>query len=147
MAKWTHTHMPQQREIVKSPLFCTRAEKVTVWMHALKKRMLCVACWLHLSGAWEGFPLDRKRKKRKKAFLATHGKAELWRAAHTCFSEGACFTCSPNDQHAGFSLHCQSQPVSKERERRGWHTCPSQRGWMNYSSNNGAQVTEVLSVC
>lgn len=122
-----------------------------------EKRMPCVACWLHQSGAREGFPLDRtgkEKKKKKNTFLTTHGKAELWRATHTCCSEGACFTYSPSDQRAGFSLAPRvyilwlgvSQRAEKERGEHDIDVTAS-RGWMNHSSNNGAPVTEVLSVC
>lgn len=44
--------------------------------------------------------IGQEEEKKKHTFLTTHGKAELWRAAHTCCSEGACFTYGPNGQHA-----------------------------------------------
>lgn len=125
----------------------------TVWKKNAVCRLLTASVWStgRVSIGQDG---ERKKKKKKNTFLTTHGKAELWRATHTCCSEGACFTYSPSDQRAGFSLAPRvyilwlgvSQRAEKERGEHDIDVTAS-RGWMNHSSNNGAPVTEVLSVC
>lgn len=156
MATLTQYLRPRQKEIVKAQPFCTHAQKVTVWTHAMKKknpRTLCVACWLHQSGAWQGFPLDRKRKKKEKHI--PHYTWEGWAmesCPHVLFRRGlfhleskwpACRLLSPQ----AYTLWLRaSQWAEKERAERDIDVKAS-RGRMNRSSNNGASVTEVLSVC
>ncbi len=70
--------MPQQREIVNSPSFCTRAEKVTVGTQALKKKECRVSladciCLKHMKGFhWIG-----RGKKRK-----THSTLHMGRLSY-----------------------------------------------------------------
>lgn len=68
---------------------------------------------------------------------------------HVLFRGGACFTYSPNDQHAGFSLQSLTycgQELAREQRKREESVTSQPAGSLNQTSNNGAPVAEVLSV-
>lgn len=104
-----------------------------------KIRTPCVACWLHQSGAWEGFGQEEEKKRK------THSSLHMGRLSYgelptRAVQRGACFTYSPKNQHAGFSLSlslCRLtrfgwEPASEQRKREegAWQTSkPAETGW------------------
>lgn len=90
-------------QAVNALLSSIHVKKVTDWTSTVS-----AACRLLTASVWYigrvSIGQEEWGKKRENKFLPTHGKAELWSAANTCCSVGACFTYGPSDQRASFSL-------------------------------------------
>lgn len=151
----THTKKNKLRSLhegsVKARSFCTRVKKVTVWTNALKKkkRVLCVACWLHQSGAWEGFLLARKSKKGKHIPRYTWEGWVMERCPHVLFSGGQFHLESKWPACRLLSPVAYMTWLRAERLRGRVCVTPMSQpeGRVNHNPNNRAPVTEVLSVC
>lgn len=143
-------HRPQQKELVRAPSFCTRAEKVTVWAHALKKsvvrRLLTASVW-----SMGRASIGQEERGEKKEKRIPHYTWEGWvmeSCPHVLFRGGLFHLQSkwPACSLAYMLWLRASQRAEKERGECDIDVTAS-RGWMNHSSNNGAPVTEVLSAC